>query len=112
MRKLLGNGLLVLASFVVSVLVAEVIVRWMDDVDPLLAMPLPLPAGQDTAASHLDALPTVAGGNPQWFCQTPPPLPHRKPGPEQWPRWYREVGRQHAPTGLPLRGGAKFHSCD
>ena len=61
MRKLLGNGLLVLASFVVSVLVAEVVVRWMDDVDPLLAVPLPLPVGQDTAASHLDALPPWRG---------------------------------------------------
>lgn len=108
MRKLLGNGLLVLASFVVSVLIAEVIVRWMDDVDPLLALPLPLPVGQDTAASHLDALPTVAGVKRDWFSETPPPLSNRKPVPEQWQAWYREIERQHAETGAPFRGGDMF----
>lgn len=108
MRKLLANGLLVLASFVVSVLVAEVVVRWMDDVDPLLAVPLPLPVGHDTAASHLDALPTVAGVKRSWFSETPPPLPNRKPVPEQWQAWYREIERQHTETGAPFRGGDMF----
>jgi hypothetical protein len=47
MRKFLGNGLLVLVSLMLSILAAEAVVRWMDDV-PLLAVPLPLPVGQDT----------------------------------------------------------------
>ena len=63
MRKLLGNGLLVLASFVVSVLAG----RGRRPLagrphDPLVAVPLPLPVGHDTAASHLEALPSSSGG--------------------------------------------------
>jgi hypothetical protein len=107
MRKLLGNTLLVLASLVVSALLAELVVRWMDDVDPLVALPLPLPVGQNTAASHLDALPRVAGVKRAWFFEIPLPLP-RKPVPEQWQRWYRELERQHAATGAEFRGGNMF----
>ncbi len=107
MRKFLANGLLILASIVLSVLAAEAFVRWLDDV-PLLAMPLPLPVGHDTAASHLDSLPRVAGVQREWFLETPAPLPNRKPVPEQWQRWYRDIERQHAETGAPFRGGDMF----
>jgi hypothetical protein len=107
MRKLLGNGLLVLASFLASVAVAEAVVRWMDDV-PLFAFPLPLPLGHNTAASHLDSLPRLAGVKREWFAETPLPLPNRKPVPEQWQRRYRDIERQHAETGAPFRGGDMF----
>lgn len=105
-RKPLGNGLLLLASLALSLLGAEAAVRWMDDV-PLLAAPLPLPVGRDTAVSHLDALPRVAGVDRDWFFATPT-LPNRKPVPEQWERWYRDIERQHAKMGTAFRGGDMF----
>lgn len=107
MRKYLGNGLLLLASLGLTFVAAEAVARWMDDV-PLLAVPLPLPVGHDTAASHLDALPRVAGVKREWFFESPPPLPNRKPVPEQWQRWYNEIERQHAETGSAFRGGDMF----
>jgi hypothetical protein len=85
---------------------AEAVVRWMDDV-PLFAFPLPLPIGQDTAVSHLDSLPRVAGVKREWFSETPP-LPNRRPVPEQWQRWFRDIEHQHAKTGAPFRGGDMF----
>lgn len=108
MRKLLGNGVLLLASLGLSILAAEIVVRWMDDVEPLLAVPLPLPVGADTAASHLDALPKVAGVNRAWFTETPLPLPNRRPVPEQWTRWYDEIERRHVEAGAEFRGGDMF----
>ena len=65
-RKLLGNGLLLLGSIGLGLAVAEAAVRWMDDM-PLFAFPLPLAVGRDTAASHVDALPRVAGVDGRWF---------------------------------------------
>lgn len=105
-RKRLGDGLLLLASLVLGMAAAEAVVRWMDDV-PLLAFPLPLPVGPDTAASHLDSLPRVASVRREWFADTPPP-PNRKPVPEQWERWYRDVERTHAETGAMFSGGDMF----
>jgi hypothetical protein len=105
-RKRLGNGLLLLASVGLGLVVAEAVVRWMDDV-PLLAFPLPLPVGPDTAASHLDSLPRVAGVERAWFFDAPP-APPRKAVPEQWQRWYREAERRHAETGSMFRGGDMF----
>jgi hypothetical protein len=107
MRQVLGNGLLLLASLVLSAMAAEAVTRWMDNV-PLLALPLPLPVGPDTAASHLDTLPQVAGVDRRWFFETPPPLPNRKPVPDQWERWHREIERRHAATGAEFRGGDMF----
>jgi hypothetical protein len=105
-RNLLGNGLLLTASLGLSLIAAEAIVRWQDDV-PLFDFPLPLPVGQDTAASHLDSLPPVAGVNPDWFFDKVPPPP-RQPVPEQWQRWYDDVERKHAKTGSLFRGGDMF----
>lgn len=105
-RNLLGNGLLLTASLGLSLIAAEAIVRWQDDV-PLFDFPLPLPVGQDTAASHLDSLPPVAGVNPDWFFDKVPPPP-RQPVPEQWQRWYDDVERKHAETGSLFRGGDMF----
>jgi hypothetical protein len=107
MRKFMSNGLLLLVSLVLSFVAAEAVARWMDDV-PLLAVPLPLPVGPDTASSHLDELPRVAGVKREWFFETPLPLPNRKPVPEQWQRWYDEVERAHARTGAEFRGGDMF----
>ena len=107
MRKFLSNGLLLLASLVLSFIAAEAVARWMDDV-PLLAVPLPLPVGHDTAATHLDELPRVPGVKREWFSATPLPLPNRKPVPEQWQRWYDDIERRHAETGAEFRGGDMF----
>ena len=106
-RKRLANGLLLLASVTLSLAGAEAVARWTDDV-PLLSFPLPLPVGPDTTASHLDSLPTVAGVNRDWFFDTPAPLPNRRPVPEQWRRWYRDIERRHAETGAMIRGGDMF----
>lgn len=105
--RFLGNGLLLLASVLLTVLGAEAVTRWMDDV-PFFALSLPLPVGHDTAASHLEALPQVPGVKREWFFETPPPLPNRKPVPEQWERWYTEIERRHATTGTEFRGGDMF----
>jgi len=107
MRKYLGNGLVVLASLVLSLLGAEAVARWMDDV-PMLALSLPPPVGRETAALHLDELPPVAGVKRDWFFDTPPPLPNRKPVPGQWQRWYYELERKHFQTGAEFRGHDMF----
>jgi hypothetical protein len=107
MGKFLGSGLLLMASLTLSVMAAETVVRWMDDV-PLLALPLPLPVGQDTATSRLELPLRVAGVRPEWFFETPLPLPNRKPVPEHWERWYREIERRRAETGMEFRGSDMF----
>ena len=74
---------------------------------PLLAFPLPLAVGRDTAASHVDSLPRVAGVESAWFSDkvlSPP----RQPVPEQWRRWYDDAERRHAETGSMFRGGDMF----
>jgi hypothetical protein len=105
-RKLLGNGLLLLGSIGLGMAVAEAAVRWMDDM-PLFAFPLPLAVGRDTAASHVDALPRVAGVDGRWFFDAVP-APPRQPVPEQWQRWYDDAERRHAQTGSMFRGGDMF----
>ena len=105
-RKRLGNALLLLASFAFSLIAAEGVARWLDEV-PLFDFPLPLPVGQDTAASHLDSLPAVAGVKREWFFDKVPPPP-RQPVPEQWQRWYDQAERVHAETGSMFRGGDMF----
>lgn len=105
-KQILGNALLLLASFGLCLAAAEAFTRWQDDV-PLFDFPLPLPVGQDTAASHLASLPTVAGVNRDWFYDKVPPPP-RQPVPEQWQRWYDDLERKHAATGSLFRGGDMF----
>ena len=105
-RKLLGNGLLLLGSLGLGLAVAEAAVRWMDDM-PLFSFPLPLAVGRDTAASHVDSLPRVAGVERAWFYDKVPPPP-RQPVPEQWQRWYDDLERKHAETGSIFRGGDMF----
>ena len=105
-RRLLGNGLLLLGSIGLGLAVAEAAVRWMDDM-PLFAFPLPLAVGRDTAASHVDALPRVAGVDGRWFFDAVP-APPRQPVPEQWQRWYDDAERRHAATGSMFRGGDMF----
>ncbi len=106
LRNLFGNGLLLAASLGLCLIAAEAVVRWQDDV-PLLDFPLPLPVGQDTAASHLASLPPVAGVKRDWFLDKVPPPP-RQPVPEQWQRWYDDLERKHAETGSLFRGGDMF----
>ena len=105
-RRLLGNGLLLLGSLGLGLAVAEAAVRWMDDM-PLFSFPLPLAVGRDTAASHVDLLPRVAGVERAWFYDKVPPPP-RQPVPEQWQRWYDDLERKHAETGSIFRGGDMF----
>ena len=102
----LGNGLLLLGSLGLGLVVAEAAVRWMDDM-PLFAFPLPLAVGHDTAASHVNSLPRVAGVERAWFYDKVPPPP-RQPVPEQWQRWYDDLERKHAETGSMFRGGDMF----
>ena len=105
-RKLLGNGLLLLGSIGLGLVVAEAAVRWMDDA-PLFAFPLPLPVGRDTAASHVDALPQVSGVDSRWFFDKVP-SPPRQPVPAQWQRWYDDAAHRHAASGSMIRGGDMF----
>lgn len=54
-------------------------VRWLD-------------GGQDMSAwRHLDAIPLAPGVERTWFTEDPPPLPNRKPVPEEWRTLDREI---------------------
>ena len=92
MRRSLVNGLLLLASILVSLVVAEGIARFDDDL-PLLALPLPQPIGANTAASHLDEIPRAPGVARELFFSDPPPLPNRTKPSAEWERLKTEADR-------------------
>ena len=79
-----GDALLLLASVLVSLAVAEAVVRMLNG-QPLLAFPLP--DGIDEGRlepEDVDAIPRSAGVDRAWFFTDPAPLPNRQPPPEGW----------------------------
>jgi len=104
MRKLLGNGLLLLGTVLFGLAATEILIRALDEA-PLFALPLPLPIGADTTQVNLDKMPLAPGIKREWFNHTPAPLPNRKPVTEQAERWYREIERTRAKTGAAFNGG-------
>lgn len=75
----LKNVLLVLASVALCTAGAEAMVRWLD-------------GGEDMSAQrYLGAIPLAPGVERAWFAGNPPPLPNRKPVPEEWRKLDREI---------------------
>src|SRR5262249_19241197 len=85
----LADSLLVIASMVVSIAVAEGVVRYLNG-QPLLAFPLPEVI--DTApidSEQLAQIPLAEGVDRTWFYSDPPPLPNRSKPPQGWEELYR-----------------------
>ena len=86
MRKFLANGLLLVGSLFLCLVVAEGATRLADDL-PLLDLTLP-PShggiGLDTTAQHLDEVQRAASVARDWFFSDPPPLPNRHAVPQEW----------------------------
>ncbi|HEY6980670.1 hypothetical protein [Reyranella sp.] len=95
------DALLVIASILVSALVAEVVVRYVDGL-PLFAMPLPEGVGKAVTAEQRDEVPLAAGVSRDWFFDDPPSLPNRTKPPAEWQRLFVEV-RNHPAKYAPFR---------
>ncbi|MFI5030860.1 MAG: hypothetical protein ACHQPH_09190 [Reyranellales bacterium] len=73
------NALLIVASILISVVVAEGVVRCING-QPLFAFPLPDAIGSATVkAEELDKVPLAAGDDRAWFYSDPAPLPRSDP---------------------------------
>src|SRR5205823_4724530 len=80
----LADAMLIVVSVVVSIAVAEGVVRYLNG-QPLFAFPLP--EAVDTAAvkaGQLERIPMAEGVDSKWFYSDPPPLPNRKKPPPGW----------------------------
>ena len=78
----LKNILLVFASILVSIVVAEGVVRYIDGYR-MLSWPLSEPIGAMVVKPGvMEQVPRAAGVEPAWFFTDPAPLPNRKPVPE------------------------------
>ena len=78
------NTLLVLASIVFSLVVAELAVRYIDGYE-MFALPLSKPMGSMTVGQEvLDQVPLASGVEREWFLSEPPPLPNRRAVPDEW----------------------------
>ncbi len=87
----LKNLLLVCASVVLSLVAAEAIVRLVDGYT-LGALRLNTPTGPTRVGAELvDRIPRAMGVERAWFYSDPPPLPNRRPVPEEWARLYRAI---------------------
>ncbi len=85
------NALLMLASVVASLLVAEAIVRYVDGYS-MLSMPLSQPMGAASVRQEtVDRVPRAPGVERGWFTAEPPPLPNLRPVPEAWEKLHRFV---------------------
>lgn len=85
------NALLMLASVVASLMVAEAVVRYIDGYN-MLAMPLGEPMGVASVRQEtVDRVARSPGVARDWFFAEPPPLPNRRPVPEAWERLHRFV---------------------
>lgn len=98
--------LLVIASILLSTVVAEGIVRAIDGL-PILAMPLPEGAGDTVTAQQRDKVPLAAGISRDWFFQDPPPLPNRGVPPPDWTNLFIEI-RDHPAKYGPFRASDEF----
>lgn len=101
----LKNTLLILASIAFSFVVAEGAVRYIDGY-AMFATPLSAPEGSATVKSEeLDRVPRAAGVDRAWFFTDPPPLPNRRPVPDEWTRLFRFIEDNPA-------GGMEFRPSD
>jgi hypothetical protein len=85
------NVLLIFASIAFSIAVAEAVIRYIDGY-VMFAMPLSEPTGTKPVRPELlDQVPRAAGVDRAWFFSEPPPLPNRRPVPDEWQRLYRSI---------------------
>jgi hypothetical protein len=78
------NILLVLASVIFSLVIAEAAVRYIDGY-AMLAFPLDKPVGSMTVGQELlDQIPLASGVEREWFLSDPPALPNRRAVPDEW----------------------------
>lgn len=99
------DALLVVASIVLSVVVAEGVVRYVDGY-PLFITPLGEPMGLASVKQEsVDRVPLATGVERDWFSSSPPPLPNKRPVPEEWERLYRYVEAHRT-------GGSLFQPSD
>jgi hypothetical protein len=98
--------LLVIASILVSTVVAEGVVRHIDGL-PLFAVPLPEGVGNAVTAEQRDRVPLAAGISRDWFFDNPPPLPNRTLPPDEWQQLFLEV-RDHPAKYAPFRPADVF----
>jgi hypothetical protein len=77
--KRLVNGLVIVVTVTIGVVVAELAVRLIDGL-PIASLIVPESRGalgRDTTASHVARLPTAAGISRKLYDSEPPPLPNR-----------------------------------
>lgn len=124
MRKLLTNGLVLVVTVALGLVVAETATRIADDL-PVFETDLP-PSyggglGRDTTPEHLDEVARVEGVPREWFFVRPPPLPNRHAVPEQWKalnqvmvEWSRKTGSPFRPVDMFKDWNAAFvgNPCD
>src|SRR5215813_12203871 len=98
------NLLLVLASIVLSLVVAEGLVRYIDGYD-MFGTPLSEPRGAMVSKPGvMDQIPRAAGVERAWFFTDPDPLPNRRPVPDEWQKLFHAIednnvgGMQFRPT--------------
>ena len=93
----LSDLALVVGTILVCTILTEGVVRFLDG-RPLLAFPLAEPVGPATVSDRLlDKVARAAGVERDWFFSDPPPLPNRRPVPDEWMRLFRHL-EQH-PSG-------------
>jgi len=79
-----ADTLLIVASVVFSIVVAEGVVRFLNG-QSLLAFPLPEAAeSAEVKPGQLEQIPLADGVDRQWFYSEPPPLPNRRKPPDGW----------------------------
>jgi len=103
----LKNVLLFLASIVLSVLVAEAAVRYIDGYR-MSALALGDPEGSASVdPAMLDKFPLAAGVDRKWFFSEPPPLSNRRKVDPEWQRTYHYI-EDHNTGGMEFRPADPF----
>lgn len=109
MMQTLKSVLLVTASVIFSVTIAEAAVRYIDGY-AMFRLPLGHPRGSTTVGSDaLDKVPRAPGVDKEWFLQDPPPLPNRQPVPEEWQRLFHAIEANQV-GGLTFRPPDAFRA--
>jgi hypothetical protein len=93
-----GDTLLLLASIVVSVAIAEAVVRALNG-QPLLEFPLPDMSDERVLTpEQIDGVPLAAGVDRAWIFTDPAPLPNRRPPPDGWQNLFMDLRERFSQT--------------
>lgn len=95
----LADTLLIVVSVVLSIAMAEGVVRYLNG-QPLLVFPLPEPIDLGLPKPGiLERLPVAEGVDAKWFTSDPPPLPNRTKPPPGWQEFFHYM--EAHPSGNP-----------